>query len=246
MSRVAYLLYGLLAYFLFFIAFVYGIGFIGDLVVPKGIDDGVVAPLSTALAINISLLLLFAIQHNVMARQWFKDWWTQFVPQPIERSTYVAASSLILLLLYWQWRPMPDVVWHVENPIGRGVLWALYFAGWAIVLASSFVIDHFELFGLKQVWNNFHEREPIEAPFSERSIYRWVRHPLMLGFIVAFWSAPTMSQGRLLFAVVTTVWILIAIQIEERDLLQFLGDPYRRYRERTPMLLPFFRPRNND
>jgi protein-S-isoprenylcysteine O-methyltransferase Ste14 len=246
MSRVAYLLYGLLAYFLFVIALLYGIGFVGNLVVPKGIDDGVVAPLSTALAVNVSLLLLFAIQHNVMARPWFKDWWTQFVPRPIERSTYVVASSLILLLLYWQWRPMPDVVWHVENPIARGVLCALYFAGWAIVLVSSFVIDHFELFGLKQVWINFRGREPVVAPFSERSIYRWVRHPLMLGFIIAFWSAPTMSQGRLLFAVVTTLWILIAIQIEERDLVEFLGAPYRRYRERTPMLLPFFRPRKND
>src|SRR4051812_27969951 len=246
MSRVAYLLYGLLAYFLFFIAFVYGIGFIGDLVVPKGIDDGVVAPLSTALAINISLLLLFAIQHNVMARQWFKDWWTQYVPRPIERSTYVAASSLILLLLYWQWRPMPNVVWHVENPLGRGVLWIFYFAGWAIVFGSSFVIDHFELFGLKQVWNYFRGRKPEVAPFRERLFYRWVRHPLMLGFIIAFWSAPTMSQGRLLFAVVTTLWILIAIRIEERDLVLFLGEPYQRYRERTPMLLPSFRARKND
>jgi steroid 5-alpha reductase family enzyme len=133
---------------------------------------------------------------------------------------------------------MPVVVWHLQNPIGRGVLWILYFAGWATVFGSSFVIDHFELFGLKQVWNNFHGREPVVAPFSERSIYRWVRHPLMLGFIIAFWSAPTMSQGRLLFAVVTTLWILVAIRIEERDLLQHLGEPYRRYRERTPMLVP--------
>jgi protein-S-isoprenylcysteine O-methyltransferase Ste14 len=241
MSRVAYLLYGLLAYLLFFAAILYGIGFVGNLVVPKGIDGGVAVPLSTAIAINVSLLLLFAVQHNVMARPWFKDWWTQYVPRPIERSTYVAAASLILLLLYWQWRPMPEVVWHVDNAIGRGVLWTLYFAGWVIVFASSFVIDHFELFGLKQVWNHYCGREPAVAPFSERLIYRWVRHPLMLGFIVAFWSAPTMSQGRLLFAVVTTLWILIAIRIEERDLLQFLGEPYRSYRERTPMLLP--RPR---
>lgn len=246
MSRVAYLLYGLLAYFLFFAAILYGIGFVGNLVVPKGIDDGVVVPRSTAIAVDVSLLLLFAVQHNVMARPWFKDWWTQYVPRPIERSTYVAAASLILLLLYWQWRPMPDVVWHVDNSIGRGVLWVLYFAGWAIVFGSSFVIDHFELFGLKQVWNYFRGREPAVAPFSERSIYRWVRHPLMLGFIVAFWSAPTMSQGRLLFSVVTTLWILIAIRIEERDLVQFLGEPYRRYRERTPMLLPWFRSRKND
>jgi protein-S-isoprenylcysteine O-methyltransferase Ste14 len=246
MARVAYLLYGLLAYFLFFVAILYGIGFVGNLVVPKGIDDGVLVPLSTARVVNLSLLLLFAIQHNVMARSWFKDWWTQYVPRPIERSTYVAVASLILLLLYWQWRPMPAVVWHVDNSIGRGVLWVLYFAGWAIVFASSFVIDHFELFGVKQVWNNFRGREPVVAPFSERLFYRWVRHPLMLGFIVAFWSAPTMSQGRLLFAVVTTLWILIAIRIEERDLVRYLGEPYHRYRERTPMLLPWPRRTTND
>jgi protein-S-isoprenylcysteine O-methyltransferase Ste14 len=246
MSRVAYALYGLLAYLLFFAAILYGIGFVGNLVVPKGIDGGVAAPRSTAIAVNVSLLLLFAVQHNVMARPWFKDWWTRYVPRPIERSTFVAAASLILLLLYWQWRPMPDVVWHVDNAIGRGVLWALYFTGWAIVFASSFLIDHFELFGLTQVWNHLLGRDPAPAPFSERSLYRWVRHPLMLGFIVAFWSAPTMSQGRLLFAVVTTLWILIAIQIEERDLVEGLGEPYRRYRERTPMLLPSFRPRKDD
>jgi protein-S-isoprenylcysteine O-methyltransferase Ste14 len=155
-------------------------------------------------------------------------------------------ASLILLLLYWQWRPMPDVVWKVDNTAVRGVLWVLYFAGWAIVFASSFVIDHFELFGLKQVWNNYHGREPVVAPFSERLFYRWVRHPLMLGFIVAFSSAPTMSQGRLLFAVVTTLWILIAIRIEERDLVKYLGEPYHQYRERTPMLLPSFKSRKND
>jgi protein-S-isoprenylcysteine O-methyltransferase Ste14 len=246
MSRVAYLLYGLLAYLLFFAAILYGIGFVGNLIVPKGIDDGIVGPRSTAIAVNVSLLLLFAVQHNVMARPWFKDWWTQYVPRPIERSTYVAAASLILMLLYWQWRPMPEVVWHVENPIGRGVLMALYFAGWTIVFASSFVIDHYELFGLKQVWNYFRGREAEVAPFSERLFYRWVRHPLMLGFIVAFWAAPTMSQGRLLFAVVTTLWILIAIRIEERDLVRYLGEPYQRYRQRTPMLVPWLRSRKND
>jgi protein-S-isoprenylcysteine O-methyltransferase Ste14 len=181
-----------------------------------------------------------------MARPWFKDWWTQYVPRPVERSTYVALASLILMLLYWQWRPMPEVVWQVDNATGRGLLWTLYFTGWATVLASSFVIDHFDLFGLRQVWNHFHGQEPAVAPFSERLIYRWVRHPLMLGFIVAFWSATTMSQGRLLFAVVTTLWILVAIRIEERDLVAYLGDPYLRYRERTPMLLPSFRSRRND
>jgi methanethiol S-methyltransferase len=238
MTRISFLLYGLVAYLLFFAAILYGIGFVGDLWVPKGIDDGPVTPITTAIVINVALLLLFAVQHNVMARPWFKEWWARFVPLPIERSTFVAAASLILLLLYWQWRPMPAVVWHIDNPAVRGILWVFYFAGWGIVLFSSFVIDHFELFGLKQVWSYFRGREHVSATFSERSIYRWVRHPLMLGFILAFWSAPTMSQGRLLFAVVTTLWILVAIQIEERDLIAFLGEPYRRYRDRTPMLIP--------
>jgi methanethiol S-methyltransferase len=246
MSRVAYFLYGLLAYLLFLSAFVYGIGFIGDLWVPKRIDDGTAGPIGAAIAINVALLLLFAVQHNVMARPWFKEWWTRFVPKPIERSTYVAAASLILILLYWQWRPMPDTVWEVENRIGRGALWGLFIVGWATVLYSSALIDHFELFGLKQVWMYLRQEEPVEAPFSERSLYRWVRHPLMLGFVIAFWAAPTMSQGRLLFAVVTTLWILIAIQIEERDLMQILGEPYRRYRKRTPMIVPLVRSRKHD
>ena len=237
---------GVLAYLLFLVAILYGIGFVGNLVVPKGIDDGVVEPIASALLVNMALLLLFAVQHNVMARRWFKTWWTRVVPRPIERSIYVAASSLILLLLYWQWRPMPAVVWQVDNPAGRGLLWALYFAGWAIVFYSTFVIDHFELFGMRQVWEHLrgHEARPID--FSERSLYRWIRHPLMFGFILAFWSAPTMSQGRLLFATVTTVWILIAIQIEERDLVHMLGEPYQDYRRRTPMLLPLRLPRRTD
>jgi protein-S-isoprenylcysteine O-methyltransferase Ste14 len=246
MTRVLFLLYGLLAYLLFFAAILYGIGFVANLVVPKGIDDGALAPPATAIAVNVALLLLFAVQHNVMARPWFKEWWTRFVPRPIERSTFVAASSLILLLLYWQWRPMPAIVWQVDNAAGRAILWALYFSGWVIVFYSSFVIDHFELFGLKQAWSHFCGREHMSAAFSERSLYRWVRHPLMLGFILAFWAAPTMTVGRLLFAVVTTLWILIAIQIEEHDLVAFLGEPYRRYRRRTPMLLPSLHSRQHD
>jgi len=239
MSRLVFFAYGLAAYLLFVAAFLYAIGFVADLpLVPKGIDDGPATTLGQAVTINTLLLLLFAVQHNVMARPWFKEWWTRLVPPPIERSTYVALASLILMLLYWQWRPIPDRVWQVDNSWGRGVLWALYAAGWGIVLASSFVIDHFELFGLKQVWRHLRDQPLVTAPFSERLLYRWVRHPLMLGFIIAFWSAPTMSMGRLLFAAVTTIWILIAIQIEERDLAHFLGAPYREYRARTPMLVP--------
>jgi protein-S-isoprenylcysteine O-methyltransferase Ste14 len=247
MKRFLFLVYGLAAYLLFVAAIAYGIGFVGNFGVPKGIDDGTVGSASTAIVVNIALLLLFAVQHNVMARPWFKNWWTQFVPQPIERSTFVAAASLLLMLLYWQWRPMPEAVWRVDSELGRGLLWALYGLGWATVFYSSFVIDHFELFGLRQVWSHFMGREHTTAPFSERSLYRWVRHPLMLGFIVAFWSAPTMSQGRLLFAAVSTAWIVLAIQIEERDLAHFLGEPYRRYRQRTPMLVPLrFWSRPND
>jgi methanethiol S-methyltransferase len=238
MTRFLYLGYGLVAYLLFFAAILYGIGFVGDLWVPKGIDAGPNVPASTAILVDVLLLGAFAVQHNVMARPWYQEWWTRFVPRPLERSTFVAAASLLLLLLYWQWRPLPGVVWHVENGVGRGLLWVLYLLGWAIVFYSSFVIDHFELFGMRQVWLYFQGREYVPPPFSERSLYRWVRHPLMFGFILAFWAAPTMTWGRLLFAVVTTVWILIAIQIEERDLAHFLGEPYRRYRAQTPMLIP--------
>jgi len=242
MVRAIYLIYGLIAYLLFVVAFVYAIGFVGDLtVVPKGINDGAPVSLFAAVVIDVLLLGLFAVQHNVMARPWFKEWWTRFVPRPIERSTFVAAASLLLLVLYWLWRPIPDIVWQVDNAVGRAALWSLYFAGWAIVLYSSFVIDHFELFGLKQVWRSWRGEEHVSAPFSERSLYRWVRHPLMLGFVIAFWSAPTMTLGRLLFAVVTTVWVVIAIHIEERDLVTLLGEPYRAYRKRTPMLVPLRR-----
>ena len=245
MARLVFLLYGLLAYLLFFAAILYAIGWVANLDVPKGIDGGPVGPLGSSIAVNVLLLGLFAVQHNVMARQWFKDWWTRIVPRPIERSTFVAVSSLLLMLMYWQWRPMPETVWQVDNPAGRSVLWALYTLGWGMVFYSSFVIDHFELFGLKQVYQYFVGSEPHTSPFSERSIYRWVRHPLMLGFIVAFWSAPAMSQGRLLFALVSTVWILVAIQIEERDLVHFLGEPYKQYRQRTSMLVPLKRPKKN-
>ena len=244
MTRLAFLIYGIAAYLLFFAAILYGIGFVGNLIVPKGIDDGLVVPLAAAVAIDVALLLLFAVQHNVMARPRFKEWWARFVPHTIERSTFVALASLILLLLYWQWRPLPAVVWQVDNTIGRGILWAIYFAGWGIVFYSSFLIDHFELFGLKQVWANFRGRKYVNSAFSERSLYRWVRHPLMLGFILAFWAAPVMSQGRLLFAVITTLWILISIQIEERDLIALIGEPYRRYRSRTAMLVPWLPQRN--
>ncbi len=173
MSHIAFFVYGLAAYSLFFAAIVYGIGFVADLYVAKGIDDGIEGPLGVAITINVGLLLLFALQHNVMARPRFKEWWTKFVPRPIERSTFVAAASLILMLLYWQWRPMPTIVWHVDSTVGRDVLWALYFTGWGLVFYSSFLIDHFELFGLRQVWSYSRGKEHTSATFSERLSIAW-------------------------------------------------------------------------
>jgi protein-S-isoprenylcysteine O-methyltransferase Ste14 len=196
--------------------------------------------------INLMLLGAFALQHNVMARPWFKDRWTRIVPQPIERSTFVAASSLVLFLLYWQWRPIPEPLWDVESTAGRAVIWVLYGLGWLIVFYSTFLIDHFELFGLKQVYRNWRGIDYAATPFTERSLYRWVRHPLMLGFLIAFWAAPTMTLGRLLFAGVCTIWIFFSIRLEERDLATFLGEPYREYRNRTSMILPLPKSRESN
>lgn len=239
MARWAFLAYGVAAYLLFFAAILYAIGFVGNLVVPKTID-GPQSPATSAGVILLDVLLLaaFAVQHNVMARPQFKERWTRIVPWPIERSTFVAASSLLLLLLYWQWRPIPEPLWDIENVAARAAIWTLYGLGWVLVFYSTFVIDHFELFGMKQVYRHFRGLPDETTPFSQRSLYRWVRHPLMLGFLIAFWAAPTMTLGRLLFAGVCTVWILFSIWLEERDLLRHLGEPYRSYRARTSMILP--------
>jgi len=247
MTRWLFLLYGGVAYLLFFAAILYGMGFIGGIVVPKTID-GPLAPPTTALVVVINVLLLgaFAVQHNVMARPAFKSWWTRIVPPAIERSTFVAAASLLLMLLYWQWRPIPDRLWRIENWPAQAAIWTLYGIGWLVVFYSTFLIDHFELFGLKQVVRHFRGLPVDATPFSERSLYRWVRHPLMLGFLIAFWAAPTMTLGRLLFAGVCTVWIFFSIWLEERDLLQILGEPYRRYRGRTSMILPLPRGAGSD
>jgi protein-S-isoprenylcysteine O-methyltransferase Ste14 len=230
--------YGLVAYAVFLATLLYAIGFVTGLGVPKDIDAGPVLPPGQAIAVDLALLAAFALQHNVMARLAFKRWWTRFVPGPIERSTFVLVASLLLGLLCWQWRPLPDPVWEVETRALRAVLTGLSLAGFGLVVFASFVIDHFDLFGLRQVWLHLHGRPYEHPPFQERSLYRWVRHPLMLGLLVAFWSAPTMSQGRLLFAAVSTAWILVSIRIEERTLLAVLGEEYRSYRERTSMLLP--------
>ncbi len=243
MPRTAALIYGVVAYLFFLVTFCYAIGFVENMVVPKGIDDGAVVSAQRAILVNVVLLGLFGIQHSVMARPQFKEWWCRFVPRPIERSTFVLFATAILALLMWQWRPMPTIVWEVQTPALRGVLYGMSFGGWILVLYATFVIDHFDLFGLRQVWFYYRWIEYRPPPFMERSVYRVVRHPLMVGFIVAFWSAPTMTQGHLLFAIVTTAYILVAIQIEERDLVALLGEAYRDYRRRTPMLIPIGRAR---
>jgi protein-S-isoprenylcysteine O-methyltransferase Ste14 len=241
MNRLFALAYGTISYLFFLIVFVYAILFVGNVTVPRTIDDGITAPPAAAVAIDLSLLTLFAVQHSVMARPAFKRWWTRYVPQPIERSTYVLLASTVLALLCWQWRELPAVVWNVAWAPARIGLWALFWLGWAIVLASTFMISHFELFGLRQVFAVWRQTPLADNRFQSTLFYRMVRHPLNLGFLIAFWSAPTMTAGRLLFAATTTVWILLAMQLEERDLVAALGAPYAAYRRTVPMLLPRLR-----
>ena len=239
MRKLIAFLYGLVAYLAFLGTILYAIGFISGLIVPKTIDTGPVVPLAEALVVNMLLLSLFAVQHSVMARKPFKRWWTQYVPKSIERSTYVLLSSLALMLLFWQWRPMPEVLWQVSNPSIAMALTGLSHFGWVLVFASTFLINHFELFGVHQVINNLSGREMPAARFRTPVLYKVVRHPLYLGFIIAFWVAPVMTVGHALFAAVTTAYILVGIALEERDLVEQFGNEYRRYRERVPMLTPW-------
>jgi len=238
-KRIVYFAYGVGAYALFFATYLYAIGFIGNLWVPVSIDGTPQLPLWQALAINAALLGAFAIQHSVMARPSFKRWWTQFVPKPVERSTYVLFSSILLVALFANWQPLGGEVWTVTDPVGQGVLWGVFALGWLVVLVSTFLINHFDLFGLRQVWLHLIGKPYTALPFKTPFFYRYVRHPLYVGWFMAFWATPTMTVTHLVFAVATTAYILIAIQLEERNLADEHPE-YSGYRRQVPMLVPRF------
>jgi protein-S-isoprenylcysteine O-methyltransferase Ste14 len=236
--KLVALAYGVICYLIFFAAFLYAIAFVGCFVVPRTIDNAPTASLVATLVIDSLLLGVFAVQHSVMARPAFKAWWTKFVPPPIERSTYVLFSSLALVLLYWQWRALPAVVWSVQSPAAVTAIDVAFWAGWGMVLLSTFLINHFDLFGLRQVWAYRRNQQIPPSDFRTPMFYKVVRHPIYLGFIVAFWAAPTMTQGHLLFAFATTAYILIAIQFEEHDLVTMFGNRYLTYRTQVSMIIP--------
>jgi protein-S-isoprenylcysteine O-methyltransferase Ste14 len=240
-KRILVFAYGSASYLIFLATFLYAVGFIGGFGVPTRLDGATRHPLGVAVGVNLALLALFAVQHSVMARPWFKRAWTRLVPEAAERSTYVLFSSVALLLMFWQWRPMGGVVWSVENTAGRAVLYGLFGFGWALVLACTFFINHFDLFGLRQSWLYLTGRPDTQVRFVTPAPYKYVRHPLYLGWLFAFWATPTMTAAHLLFAVMTTAYILIAIQFEERDLITEHGRSYERYREEVPMILPLGR-----
>ena len=237
-GRVTTFVYGVFCYLIFFGTFLYAVGFLGNFMVPKSIDSGRTIPLGEALLINAALLAVFAVQHSVMARPAFKRMWTRIIPKQAERSTYVLFSSVALIVLFRLWQPMGGVVWNVEQPVFRAVLYGLFALGFLVVLVSTFLINHFDLFGLRQVYLYLRGREYTQLRFGTPILYRHVRHPLYLGWLLAFWATPTMTIAHLVFALATTAYIFIAIQLEEKDLIDAHGNEYRRYRESVPMILP--------
>jgi methanethiol S-methyltransferase len=241
LKRILFLGYGLFAYATFLAAFLYLIGFMGNLLVPKSIDSGVEGNLGTSLAIDFILILVFGLQHVVMARPAFKEWWVRFVPRPIERSTYVLITNIIFFILFWQWQPITTVVWDTSGGVLEPTLWVLFTLAWGLILVSSFLINHFDLFGLRQVYLYWKGEPYTYLKFNTVGVYKYIRHPLMVGWILAFWPTPVMTVGHLLFAVMMTAYILITIPLEEKDLLHFLGEDYKNYQQRTPRYIPFFR-----
>jgi methanethiol S-methyltransferase len=246
LKRTLSFAYGLACYAIFLATFLYAIAFVGGFLVPTRLDGPLEGSLAAAIAVNLGLLTVFALQHSIMARPWFKERWTQIVPWTIERSTYVLFASLALLLLFWQWRPIGIEIWNIEAPLARAVLWTVFATGWATVLVVTFLIDHFDLFGLRQVWLPLRGRPYTRVEFRTPMPYRYIRHPLYFGFLLAFWATPYMTFAHLLFALATTAYIVIAIQFEERDLEAEHGASYAEYRRNVPMLLPFARRRRTD
>ncbi len=240
MKKSIAFIYGILAYLIFLIAFLYAIGFVGNFIVPKSIDSGTETTFLQALLVNALLLSVFAIQHSVMARPAFKKWITSIISPAIERSTFVLLSSLALILMYWKWQPMKTIIWEAENDTLALVLTGVFFFGWLVVFLSTFMINHFELFGLKQIFDNLKNKQTQNPKFQTNYLYKIIRHPIMLGFIIAFWATPLMTAGHLIFAIMTTLYILIAIKyLEEKDLRKFIGKEYEEYQKKVPMFIPF-------
>ena len=240
MRRIIGFGYGVTCYAIFFVTFLYLMAFVANFRVPKGIDDGALTSTGAAVLVNLGLIALFGIQHSVMARPAFKKRLAAYLPESVERSTFVLATSLVLIFTYWQWRPLPQVVWSVESPVWQGVLWGLLLAGFGIVLLATFIVDHFDLFGLRQVWLELVGKVYRHPPFRVTYFYKFIRHPIYLGLLLGFWCTPLMTVGHLLFAIGMSVYIFIGVRFEERDLERFIGEDYRRYRQRVPMLFPGF------